>query len=159
MEEMNWFLFFFMIPHEIIGLVMCAVWLMTLTAPVWHLRWTFREREVRKRLSVSDEGAVVCDLGWSKRFALRPPVRIVLQRDEKEGRQGSMWELMSHPDGVYSLAFLGEKDEVLLAIDRLSEGDARWMADVLMRGFPSWSGREQGIVCGTEGREDRPTEA
>jgi hypothetical protein len=152
LENVNWFLFFFMIPHEIIGICFCGVWLATLIAPAWRLRWTFHEREARRRLSVSDEDAVVCNIGWCKRYQFRPPLRIALQRREKQGESGSLWGLLSHPDGEYTLSFLGEGDKELLAINRLGEGDARWMADVLLRAFPSWPRREQGITLGADQR-------
>jgi hypothetical protein len=142
-EDFHWGLFFFTMPHQIIGLVLCAVWLVTLTAPAWRLMWTFGEQEITRRLSISDADAVVFAFGWSKRFSIHPPVRIELCRREGTKQSGSLWALLSHPDGEYTLSFLNREDKELLAINRLTEGDARWIADVLLRVFPSWSRNER----------------
>jgi hypothetical protein len=142
-QNWNWFLFFFMIPHEIIGLCIFALWLAALTAPAWRSTWTFGEREVTRRLSFSDANGAVFDLGWSKRFVVQPPVHIELRRRKEEKQSGSFWTLLSHPDGEYTLSFVSEDDKELLAIKQLTEGDARWIADVLLRAFPSWSRKER----------------
>ncbi|HEY7157311.1 MAG TPA: hypothetical protein VH575_25380 [Gemmataceae bacterium] len=144
-EDFNWLLFFFMIPHEVIGLCLFAGWLAALTAPLWRLTWTFGERQTTRRLSISDADAIVFALGWKKRFTMQPPIRIALRRREEKKQSGSFWELLSHPDGEYTLSFLGSEDKELLAIKYLTEGDARWIADVLPRVFPSWSQSEQPI--------------
>jgi hypothetical protein len=145
-QDFEWPSFFILIPHEIIGLCMLAIWLATLTAPLWRLTWTFGEREITRRLRVSDTNAVVFDLGWTKRAALQPPIRIELRRREGEKPSGSLWVLFSHPDGEYSLCFLDQADKELLVLKDLTEGDARWIGDVLLRAFPSWSRDERPIL-------------
>lgn len=145
-QDFNWFLFSFLIVHEVIGLCLLALWLATLTAPSWCLTWTFGEREITRRLSVSDANAVVFDLGWTKRAVIQAPIRIELRRREREKWSGSLWVLFSHPDGEYSLYFLDQADKELLALKDLTEGDARWIADVLLRAFPSWSPDERPIL-------------
>ena len=142
-DKLDWFLFFFMMPHEIIGLCFLTLWLAALTAPAWRLTWTFGEREVTRRLSFSDANGAVFDLGWSKRFAIHSPVRIELRRRERKKQSESFWMLLSHPDGEYTLSFLDQADKEVLAIKNLTEGDARWIADVLLRAFPSWSRKER----------------
>ncbi|HZV04980.1 MAG TPA: hypothetical protein VE999_07860 [Gemmataceae bacterium] len=149
-EDFNWFLFFLLIPHEIVGMCLIAMWLATLTAPLWRLTWTFDERGAASRLSLSDEDAVVFNLGWSKRFDVQPPVRIELRRPEGEKPSGSLWELLSHPDGDYSLVFIGIEEKEFLRIDRLTEGDACWIADVLLHAFPSWSGAAKAAMGSVE---------
>ena len=141
-QDFDWFLFFFMIPHEVIGLCFGAAWLLALTAPVWRLTWTFGEREITRRLRASDADAIVLDIGWNKRFDVHPPVRMELWTKPKEKRPRSLWPLLGHSEGEYTLSFLGEKDRQLLAINGLTEGDARWIADMLLRAFPSWSRNE-----------------
>ncbi|HTU18686.1 MAG TPA: hypothetical protein VMG10_11545 [Gemmataceae bacterium] len=145
-KDFQWFLFFFLIPFAAMGLFLVVLWLATLTAPLWRLTWTFGEREITKRLSFSDANAVVFNLGWRKRAALQPPIRIELRRREEEKRSGSLWALFSHPDGEYSLCFLDQADKELLVLKDLTEGDARWIADVLLHAFPSWSRDERPIV-------------
>jgi hypothetical protein len=144
-QEFHWFEFIILIPHEVVGLVFCALWLVTLTALLWRWTWTFGEHRITRRLSVSDANAVVFAMGWSKRFRIQPPVRIELRRREGEKKSGSLAELLSHPDGEYNLSFLGADDKELLALNRLTEGDARWIADVLLCAFPSWSPTEETI--------------
>src|SRR5205823_7540444 len=39
--QFDLFLFVFLIPFEVIGLCLCALWLATLTAPAWRLSWVF----------------------------------------------------------------------------------------------------------------------
>ncbi|MGH7168866.1 MAG: hypothetical protein ACRELG_01125 [Gemmataceae bacterium] len=144
-QEFHWLLFFFLIPFEVVGLVMCAMWLVALTAPLWSLKWTFGEREVTRRLCVSDTDEIVFSFGWSKRFDIHSPVRIALRRPEEKKPSGSLWPLLSHPDGEYTLYFLDQADKELLAINYLTEGDARWIADVLLCAFPSWSRNERRV--------------
>jgi hypothetical protein len=145
-EDFHWGLFFFIIPHEIAGLVFFALWLVALTAPLWRWTWTFSEREITRRLSVSDADAVVFALGWSKRFDVQPPIQLELRRRDGKKQSGSLGALLSHPDGEYNLSFLDAEDKELLAINRLTEGDARWIAEVLLRAFPSWS-RTEAMNC------------
>jgi hypothetical protein len=147
-QEFHWFLFFFLIPFEAFGLFFCALWLVTLTAPLWRLTWTFGEREVTRRTNISDADAVVFAAGWGKRFGIEPPIRIELRHWEEKKRSRSLWELLSHPDGEYNLCFLNREDKELLSINRLTEGDARWIADILLRVFPSWSHNERPIPTG-----------
>lgn len=140
-----WFSFF-VVLHAAFGLFLFAVWFVALTAPLWRLTWTFGEHQITRRLSVSDANAVVFDFGWSKRFAIQPFVRLALRRQKKQSRNrqlGSLLPLLSHPDGEHSLSFLAEEGKELLTLKHLTEGDARWIADVLLRTFPSWGrGRE-----------------
>jgi len=136
---------FFLIPHEVIGLCFGAAWLLALTAPVWRLTWTFGEREITRRVRASDADAIVFDIGWNKRFDVHPPVRMELRTKPKEKRPRSLWPLLCHPEGEFTLSFLGEKNRQLLAINGLTEGDARWIADMLLRAFPSWSRNETSI--------------
>jgi hypothetical protein len=149
-EYFDWSAFIFLIPHGIIGLCIFGIWLAALTAPLWRLTWTFGEREATRRVSISDENAVVYDLGRDKRFDVQPPVRIESRRREGKEPSGSPWWFLSHPDGEYSVVFIGGEDEELLRIDRLTEGDARWIADVLMCAFPSWQGaaKREGVQIG-----------
>jgi hypothetical protein len=144
-QDFNWFLLFFMIPHEVIGLCLGAAWFVALTAPVWRLTWTFGERQITRRLQASDADAIVFDIGWSKRFDVQPPVRIELRTREKKKGSVSWWSLLSHPEGEYTLSFLDEENNELLAIKGVTEGDARWIADMLLRAFPSWSKNERPI--------------
>ena len=141
-EDPNFLWFsFFLILHVAFGLFLCAVWLVALTAPLWRLTWTFGEHQITRRLSVSDANAVVFDLGWTKQFDVQPFVRLVLRRQKKQSgkRQlGSLLPLLSHPDGEHSLSFLAKVGKESFTIKDLTEGDARWIADVLLRAFPSW---------------------
>jgi hypothetical protein len=67
---------------------------------------------------------------------------IELQRAAKEARTRSWWLFLSHPDGDHTLRFRDQADKELLAIHGLTEGDARWLADTLLRAFPSWRSDE-----------------
>lgn len=136
--DFNWFLFFFTLPHEIAGLCMFGLWLIALTAPLWEFTWTFGEREATRRLSIAHAIAVVFDLSWSKRFDIQPPIRIKLRRREEKKFSDLVLQCLSHPAGDYTLVFVGGEEEELFEIDRLTEGDARWITAVLLRAFPSW---------------------
>lgn len=150
-QDFQWFLFFFLIPFEAMGLFLAALWLAALTAPAWRLTWAFGEREATRRWNVSDADAIVFSFGWSKRFDIRPPIRIELRRREGKEQWGSLGGVLFQPDGEYDLAFLGREDKPLLTIERLNEGDARWIADTLLHAFSSWSKPESGVVLGPEG--------
>jgi hypothetical protein len=142
-QDFQWGLFFFLIPFEMMGLVFCGVWILALTAPAWRWTWTFGEQEITKRLNVSDADGVFVNFAWSKRIDVPPLVGFELRRREEQNGTVSSWALFSHPDGECTLSLLGEEGNEVLAIKALTEGDARWIADVLLRAFPSWSSNDR----------------
>jgi hypothetical protein len=119
-KEFQWFLFFFLIPFEAIGLGMMAVWFATLTAPFWVETWAIGPVEIVRRFSVFGLGrscrVEVSDLGRVElRTNARSRKRLLRQGHEDED------------DTPFTLGFVGREGGDLLAIDDLTEGEARWV--------------------------------
>jgi hypothetical protein len=133
----------FLIPFELIGLFLFALWFVSLTAPAWRLTWLFREQEIVRRLSGFG-------IGRRRPFDLRarpgePLLKhIELRRAEGDELPGH-WFLKGIRPGithaVYSLALIRPDGTTLLEIDALTQGEARWMANLLFEMYPDWFAR------------------
>jgi hypothetical protein len=131
-HQFQWFLCVFLIPFEVIGLVIFAAWFGTVTAPAWRRAWAFRGSEITRLYSGFG-------IGWAKRYEVDTLQRIELQR-RAAGHEGAQ-ELspdVLRPGANYSLSFVRPDGTELLEVRALTEGEARWMADVLFRDFPGW---------------------
>jgi hypothetical protein len=131
-QQFQWFLCLFLVPFEVIGLVMFAAWFGALTAPAWRRAWTFRGSEIARLYSGFG-------IGWAKRYEVDTLDRIELQR--RTAGNGQAQELspdILRPGAQYSLSFVRPDGTELLEVGGLTEGEARWMADVLFRDFPGW---------------------
>ena len=111
-----------------------------MTAPAWRQVWVFRENIIVRRFGVGS-------IGWSKRFPLykenTEPILecIELHRAKSEELEGHPIVTELRPTSKYALYFLAlirPSGKELLRIDCLTEGEARWLADVLFEEFPAW---------------------
>jgi hypothetical protein len=129
-QQFQWFLCLFLVPFEAAGLLMVALWFGAVTAPAWRRAWAFCGSEIT-RLS-SGFG-----IGWARRYEVDTLDRIELQRrsarDDQELSAGVL-----RPGARYSLSLVRPDGTELLEVSALTEGEARWMADVLFRDFPGW---------------------
>jgi hypothetical protein len=129
-----WFLFLFLIPFEAVGLLFFAILGMTIVEPLRRTTWRFGADAVR------------CTVRWlglgpQWRYPHDKIDRIDLQRAAKiqakawkagqrritEAPMSSPFELMLSTSGQEVCRFSG-----------LTEGEARWIADTLLRERPEW---------------------
>jgi hypothetical protein len=120
-QQFQWGLCLFLIPFEVIGLLLFVVWLGTVTAPAWRRAWTFGASEITRLYSGFG-------IGWARRYE-----GDALDRIELRPSAGII-----RPGAHYSLSFVRADGTELLEVGALTEGEARWMADVLFRDFPGW---------------------
>jgi hypothetical protein len=124
-REFQWDLFFFLIPFEVIGLLVFGFWLFALAAPACRERWTFDRRQVARRASV-------LGLGRTRRYPVGPFDRIALERRLCDRQP---WD---EAESDYGLSFISLDQRIVIQIEKLTEGEARWLADQLLRTYPDW---------------------
>jgi hypothetical protein len=135
-----WFLFFFLIPFEVIGLCMFLALFAALLEPVRRKIWRFDANEIECRLSW---------LGIGPRWLY--PVskldRIELIRGPATRRQAGRRKHRSatiedaswaDADHKFGLSLVQAENAQLCEIKPLTEGEARWMADAVLRARPEW---------------------
>jgi len=131
-----WFMFLFLIPFEIVGLIMFVGLLMALLEPFRKTTWSFTRSTIETRLSWFG-------LGPKRSHNITLLDRIELRRgdEEKKKRRSSMRvrsNMHATDEDPYSLVFFETDEFELSRIDGLTEGEARWIADVLLRERSLW---------------------
>lgn len=132
-RDFQWFLFFFLIPFEVIGLAMFVAWIFALAAPACRERWCFGWEEIQHRRSLFG-------VGWTSRYRAEPLSRIELEkRPAAPGATANpgMIDLADH-DGDYLLSFISRDERIAFQIEGLTEGEARWIADQVLRAHAEW---------------------
>lgn len=142
-----WFLFFFLIPFELIGLVFVVALLVTLLEPVRRSRWILYRNAIAYRVTR-------LGLGTTKRYEINQLDRLELRKeseeeddsDTKRGK-GSRFQpeneidisTADKPSGPrFSLALIGKDGADACEIENLSLGEACWMADVILHERAGW---------------------
>lgn len=132
-RDFQWLMFFFLIPFEAIGLAMFGAWVLALAAPACRERWTFGREEIAHRRSLFG-------LGWTRRYCAEPFDRIELHdRSTLSGasQQAAVID-MTDSGGDYLLSFISRDQRIVVQIKSLTEGEARWIADQVLRARPKW---------------------
>jgi hypothetical protein len=130
-REFQWFLFFFLVPFELVGLVLVLLWIGAMFAPAFLDAWSFGGYEVSRRTSF-------LGFGHTKRYPIMSLDRIEL-REYPPTRAGNRQQVeIAGKLGDFSLALIKRDGQELLEIKRLTEGEARWMADAVYRNFSMW---------------------
>ncbi len=127
-KDFQWFLALFLVPFEIIGLVMIISWLYAISSPLWGVCYTIRFGSIERtiwgpvyrsrrtwefdRLSQIE----ITEPGFSVKKIEIPPKRL--------------------SKGDFRITLIDDTDRAVTSIDALTEGEALWMADVLMREHP-----------------------
>lgn len=138
-KDFQWLLAIFLIPFEVIGLVILFALLAALTAPAWGSRYTFRLGRIEHRWW--------CPLfGRTKQFDFDRLDRIELA-------QGGTSNKVSNPPikfstthtstGEYRLALVDTSNTTLLEIDSLTKGESLWIADTLIYELPGMFDRDR----------------
>jgi hypothetical protein len=133
----RWGMFIFLIPFEAIGLTMFTYLLAALFEPVRRSSWTFAQTSIEYRLQW-------LGLGRTRRWEVVRLDRIEIRCDEKVPKRTFRASLKSIGNGQgdsgsnYRLQLIGRDNRALSSIDNLTEGEARWMGDVVLRQRREW---------------------
>ncbi len=120
-----WGMFVFLIPFEVIGLVMLATLISTVLEPLRRKTWGF------------EQDRIVTRTVWSmyrrmRMFNVLGLDRLELRRSKGDGSEGQ-WS--AEP---FTLAFVSTINVDLCDIANLTEGEARWMAHIVLARRPKW---------------------
>lgn len=128
-----WFLFFFLIPFQLIGLLMLVGLLAVLIQPLRRSRWSFTRNAICYRLSY-------LGLGKTWQYEVRELDRLELrkggakQKDEEQAADDDAHD----DDDRFSVAFVDSSRGDVCEIDDLTLGEACWIADVVLRERKGW---------------------
>lgn len=131
-----WGLFLFLIPFEVLGFLMFGGLLLALIDPFRRTTWTIEERAISYRQKWFGQGR-------HKTYEIDRLQRLELQsRDDASNGKFSVTQMAPsstpHNDTPFVLMFIDTENRVACEIAQLTEGEARWMADVVLRERPSW---------------------
>ncbi len=130
-----WGLFVFLIPFEAIGLMLAVGLLFAIIEPLRRSCWDFRD------------GTIVhytkwCGLGPVRRYDFDRLQRVELRTRKDESESGSFEKMpaqfMLQDEEPFVLTFVNRHNVEICSISSLTEGEARWMADVVLREQPDW---------------------
>jgi hypothetical protein len=129
-----WFLLFFLIPFEVIGLVIFGGLVFTMLEPVRRKIWRF------------DADAIECSWSWLGigprwTYSTDSLARIDLVRAEsalKKKFRATSTSTEGTEGPQFALSLVRGDNTQICAIQPLTEGEARWMADAVMRQWPQW---------------------
>lgn len=128
-----WGLFFFLIPFEAIGLMMFCGLIAVFFEPCRRTQWRFTQYDITARWQWL--GLV----GWSWRYPVEQ-----LNRVEVRPVKSQRFVETNTTDGdvaKFGLVLVDRQDTELATIPSLTEGEARWMGDTLLRERKSWFAR------------------
>lgn len=129
-----WGLFVFLIPFEAIGLVMLFALVHQLFEPAHRLRWVFGVDSIERRNTWAG-------IGPRQTWQILSLKRLDLRRED--ARQANGWQFRSanSPAAVaanYRIIFVTSEGRELCAVGGLTEGEARWMAQAILRRCSRW---------------------
>ena len=129
-----WGLCVFLIPFEVIGLILFGVLLFTVMEPVRRTSWRFDRDEIIYRLSW-------LGLGRSRRYDADAVDRIDL-RIRNAGESGVHFSLNDVHRTTASrgirLILIDRDNTEVVSINGITEGEGRWMMDCVKRDHPQW---------------------
>jgi hypothetical protein len=130
-----WGLFVFLIPFEVIGLCILAAFLFQLFEPFRRTRWSF------------DRQSIVCRSTWFGLgprwvYPVKPLSRLELQqvarsKSPSRSKSSDLADLVNE-GANRSLVFIDGENTEFCSIKRLTEGEARWIGDFILRERPFW---------------------
>jgi hypothetical protein len=129
-----WFLFFFLIPFEIIGLCIFLGLFYQIFEPFRRTRWKFGKQEIECRWTWFGLGP-----RWV--YAARPLDRLEMPDEVKKSSRNEKSNdlvVMLNEGANRTLRFIDRENTELTAMKRLTEGEARWIADTVLRERPYW---------------------
>ena len=134
-----WGLFFFLIPFEAIGLAMFVGLLATLLDPFRRTSWTFARYSIHCRWTW-------LGIGPAWHWPVERLSRIEIRRNDLSAKH-SLWASLKTPSSPvgegaadYRLLFIDPANTEVCSFDALTEGEARWMGDMVLRQRREWFG-------------------
>jgi hypothetical protein len=120
-QHFQWFLFFFLIPFEVVGVVMLLAWLAALTSCWWRHEWVVGTGTITSRFSIFG-------LGRSRDFDLHQLASVQIRGSGKiKKKLGSPRSSAGMADRPFALGLVNDVGDDFLVFDELTEGEARWM--------------------------------
>ncbi|MCO6047243.1 hypothetical protein NG895_25365 [Aeoliella sp. ICT_H6.2] len=137
-NDFRWFLALFLIPFEVIGLVMLFTLLAALTAPAWGTRCKFRLGQIERRWWTPL-------FGRTKRceFDRLDRIELASKNNSDNSTTPVKFATGGTNSGEYRLALIDTSNTTLLDIDSLTKGEALWMADTLTYELPGLFDRDR----------------
>lgn len=132
--DFQWWAFLpllFIIPHASIGLLLVGAWLLCLTSSLWRAEWVFTPAEATCRFAL-------LGIGPRRTAGLTRLARLELRRLTKKKRLLRRDHEDEEEDSLSSLALVGEDSRDVMEIKKLTENEARWIADELFADFRQW---------------------
>lgn len=129
---MWWGMLVFMIPFEVIGLAMFALLLLAVLEPIRTTTWRFDAGLAQNRVAWGG-------IGRSWTYEIEAIERIELRRVESVGAGSNLLDLrksyhtLHRAGATFEVGLVGKESTDVCLIRGLTEGEARWMADVLFR--------------------------
>jgi hypothetical protein len=128
-----WGLCAFLVPFEVIGLLIAFALLLAVIDPVRRTTWRFERYEIR--FSHTWLG-----LGYRRRYDSTAVARVFVDLEGVNGKNNSGKLLIIHPTttGDVRLRFSDDQNTEIVSINGLTEGEALWMMDNLRRQHSDW---------------------
>ncbi len=130
-REFQWFLCLFLVPFGLVGLVLMLLWIAALFAPAFLNVWSFGGYEISRSTSFFG-------FGGTRRYPVMSLDRIELYEYAPARPSNGSAADTAGKLGDFSLSFVTRDGQELVEIKRLTEGEARWMADAVYRNFSMW---------------------
>jgi hypothetical protein len=128
-----WALFVFLIPFEVIGLGMFAMLIFILLEPFRSTVWRFEDNRIKRQT----RWPVYCR---TRVWDVLKLDRLELRRSRSDdSRPQRLTEIAS--SAPFKLAFIAANNVDLCGIENLTEGDARWVARLVLERRAKWFGK------------------
>ena len=134
-----WGMFVFLIPFEVIGLSMFGRLIFVLAEPFRRTCWRFERYQITRHIQ------------WplikrSKTWPVEQLDRIELRSDDAEEESQTITStLSSNSTNESGLAFVSDNNADLCTIGDLTQGEALWIADVLLDEREDWFRRRRSL--------------
>jgi hypothetical protein len=121
-----WFMFVFLIPFEVVGVVLFLAWFFCLIAPFQQTRWNFHRDMVTCRVQWFGIGRSWC-------YSMENCGTMVVDVQEPGGNmQTKVRRKLNRETGAYQLRFVDDQNEEVFSINDLTLGEAHWIANVVL---------------------------
>jgi hypothetical protein len=135
-----WMAFLVLIPFEVVGSIAFALLILTVLEPFRRTTWRFGRDRIVNRTG----WAVYCR---TRTWDVTSRIRLELRRNCKDQQDGyivrtmiGVMEVMKNPKGYspFELVLVSNDNVDLCQIGYLTEGEARWLAHLLLERYPEW---------------------
>ena len=128
-----WGMFFFLIPFEIFGMMIFIVLVLTVLEPMRCIAWRIGRSEITCRLTWFGVGRTwTYPIGQLGRIEVED---IEAKKKRLSNRTSAPWK---SAEAKFRISLIDESDFEVCSIGGLTEGEARWMADVIRSERPAW---------------------